>query len=96
LGETIHYTASQHIEAIHAHVGQPFIEALLINDKKLPPSIYENYREENAEPVQFDVDKLEAMGIKVIQKEIAIIQNGVVRHDAKNLADWLCEYANCK
>ncbi|ATP41731.1 hypothetical protein CSE16_17780 [Solibacillus sp. R5-41] len=93
LGETIHYTASQHIEAIHAHVGRPFIEALLINEKKLHPSIYENYREENAEPVQFDVDKLEAMGIKVIQKEIAIIQDGVVRHDAKNLADWLCEYA---
>ena len=92
-GETINYTVSQHIEAIHAHIGEPFIESVLFNNKELPPAIYENYLEENAEPVRFDVAKLEEMGLKVIQKEIALIQDGTVRHDAKNLADWLCEYA---
>lgn len=91
-GETLHYTASEHIEALHRHVGQPFIESMLINETPFPTSVYKNYREENAEPVKFDVDKLEKMGIKVIKKEIARIHNGVARHDAKNLADWLCEY----
>ena len=33
------------------------------------------------------------MGLKIIKKEIALIEDGTVRHDAKNLADWLCEYA---
>ena len=67
-GETIHYTASQHIEAIHAHVGEPFIESMLINEKELPSTIYEHYREEDAEPVTFDVEKLQQMGIKLIKK----------------------------
>ncbi len=95
-GETIHYSASQHIEAIHTHVGQSFIESILINATQFPSSVHENYREENAEPVLIDFEELEEMGIKVIQKEIARIQNGVVRHDAKNLADWLCEYTKQK
>src|SRR5690606_23601736 len=91
-GETGSFTASQHIEAIHAHVGEVFIESVLINEKELPPSIYENYREENAEPVKFDIERLQEMGINIIPKEIALIENGTVRHDAVNLADWLCEY----
>ena len=91
-GETIHYTASEHIEALHRHVGQPFVESMLINATPFPSAVYEHYREENAEPVKFDVEKLESMGIKIIQKEIARIHKGVVRHDANNLADWLWDY----
>lgn len=96
LGETINYTASQHIEAIHRHVGEPFIQSVLINEKELPCSIYENYREEKAEPVIFDIDRLQEMGIKIIKQEIGLIKNGVVRHDANNVAEWLCEYALLK
>lgn len=92
-GETINYSVSQHIEAIHEHVGESFIESVLFNEKELPPAIYAQYREENAEPVHFDVEKLMQMGLKIIKKEIALIEDGTVRHDAKNLADWLCEYA---
>ncbi|WP_274308014.1 gluconeogenesis factor YvcK family protein [Solibacillus daqui] len=92
-GETINYSVSQHIEAIHEHVGESFIESVLFNEKELPPAIYAHYREENAEPVHFDVEKLTQMGLKIIKKEIALIEDGTVRHDAKNLADWLCDYA---
>ncbi|MCH7322867.1 YvcK family protein [Solibacillus sp. MA9] len=92
-GETINYSVSQHIEAIHEHVGESFIESVLFNEKDLPPAIYAHYREENADPVHFDVEKLTQMGLKIIKKEIALIEDGTVRHDAKNLADWLCDYA---
>lgn len=92
-GETIHYSVSQHIEAIHDHVGEAFIESVLFNEKDLPSAIYAQYREENAEPVYFDVEKLQQMGVKLIKKEIALIHKGTVRHDAKNLAEWLFEYA---
>lgn len=92
-GETVNYSVSQHIEAIHEHVGESFIESVLFNEKDLPPAIYAHYREENAEPVHFDSEKLTQMGLKIIKKEIALIEEGTVRHDAKNLADWLCDYA---
>lgn len=91
-GETLHYTASQHVQAIHDHVGKPFIDAILINNKELPQLVKEIYREENAEPVYFDIDQLQKMGLKIIKKDIAMISNGVVRHQARNVAAWLNEY----
>lgn len=94
-GETIHYTASQHVEAIHAHIGQPFIETIVINDSELPSIIKENYKEENAEPVKFDIERLNELGLQIIAKNIAMIQDGTVRHDAVNVAQWLNEYV-CK
>ena len=40
--------------------------------------LQENYKEENAEPVRFDVAKLEKMGLEVIKKDIATIQSMVL------------------
>jgi uncharacterized cofD-like protein len=88
-GETINYTASDHIQAIHKHVGKPFIDAVLMNDKEVPERIKETYLEQKAEPVIFDVEKIEQMGIEVIRKNIATIINGVVRHSSSKIADFL-------
>ena len=91
-GETINYRASEHVQVIHDHVGAPFIEAILINKDELPQNVMQSYKEENAEPVQFDVERLRALNIKIYKEEIAMIENGAVRHHAVNVADWLCNY----
>ncbi|MCP1145825.1 gluconeogenesis factor YvcK family protein [Lysinibacillus endophyticus] len=93
-GETIHYRATDHVQAIYDHVGMPCLDAILVNNIELPLPIKENYKEENAEPVKFDIDKLKNMGLEVIQKEIAIIQTGAVRHEAGKIAQWLYDYAS--
>lgn len=93
-GETIHYRATDHVQAIFDHVGKPCLDAILVNDVELPLPIKENYKEENAEPVMFDIEKLQSMGLEVIKKEIATIQSGVVRHESNKIAQWLCDYAS--
>lgn len=92
-GETIHYRAADHVQAIFDHVRKPCLDAILVNDVDLPLLIKENYKEENAEPVQFDIKKLENLGLEVIKKDIATIQSGVVRHEANRIAKWLYSYA---
>ncbi|RHW36649.1 YvcK family protein [Lysinibacillus yapensis] len=91
-GETLNYRATHHVQAIYDHVGEPCLDAILVNNVDLPLSIKENYKEENAEPVLFDIEKLEDMGLEVIKKEIAAIQSGVVRHESNKIAQWLSEY----
>ncbi|SOC17102.1 uncharacterized cofD-like protein [Ureibacillus xyleni] len=93
-GETIHYRATDHVQAIYDHVGMPCLDAILVNNIELPIPIKENYKEENAEPVKFDIEKLKNMGLEVIQKEIATIHTGVVRHEAGKIAKWLYDYAS--
>ncbi len=91
-GETINYTASQHVEAIHEHVGTPFIEGILIHNKELPPNVKASYKEENAEPVLFDIERLNELGLQIYKEEIAMIEKGTVRHHSLNVAEWLCQY----
>ena len=94
-GETLHYTAADHVKAIHAHVGQPFIQSILVNDadtNDVPELIKESYLEENSEPVHFDIRNLEQMGIRVIKRDIATIIDGVIRHNAMNVAEFLHEF----
>ena len=91
-GETIHYSATDHVQAIYDHVGEPCLDAILVNNYDLPLPVKENYKEENAEPVIFDIEKLEKMGLEIIRKEIAAIQSGVVRHDSNKIAQWLSDY----
>ncbi|BDH62914.1 gluconeogenesis factor [Lysinibacillus sp. PLM2] len=92
-GETLKYNACDHVQAIYDHVGKPCLDSILVNNFELPSPIKENYKEENAEPVSVDVQKLEMMGLEVIKKDIAIIQSGVVRHESTRIAQWLSDYA---
>lgn len=94
-GETIHYSAYDHVKAIHDHVGASFITAILINNIDLPPRVKESYLEEKAEPVHFDIERLEQLGLEIFKEDIALITNGVVRHNALNVAHWLCQYVLC-
>ena len=91
-GETVGYTASKHVEAIHEHVGEPFIESILIHNDELPLAVKASYKEENAEPVHFDIDRLQDLGLQIFKEEIAMIERGTVRHHSMNVADWLCKY----
>lgn len=92
-GETSNYTAADHVQALYDHVGEKFIHTILINKEEVPKAIREAYIKEAAEPVQFDVERLESMGLEVVKKEIANIHDGVVRHDTNRVAAWLVEYA---
>lgn len=92
-GETIKYSASDHVQAIYDHVGKPCLDSILVNSFELPQPIKANYKEENAEPVSIDIENLEKLGLEVIRKNIAIIHSGVVRHESTQIAEWLKEYS---
>ena len=92
-GETSNYTAGDHVQVLYDHVGKNFIQTILINNEEVPKAIREAYIKESAEPVQFDVERLESMGLEVVKKDIANIHDGVVRHETNRVAAWLVEYA---
>lgn len=88
-GETHDYTASDHVRAIYDHIEQPFINTILVNNEDIPLPVQERYSKEDAVPVHFDVNSLYSLGLKVIFGEIVSIENGVIRHDTKEVAKIL-------
>lgn len=94
-GETSHYTAADHVQAIYDHVGTPFIETILLNNHTaVPGDIKRNYKEKQAEPVIFDMERLAAFNLEIVQADIATIKDGTVRHKAIHVAEWLYNYTN--
>ncbi|MGP7819397.1 gluconeogenesis factor YvcK family protein [Niallia sp. 01092] len=93
-GETLDYTASDHVKAIYEHMKQPFIDTILVNRENIPDNIQERYNEEKAKPVNFDTDRLEKLELKVIAGDIISLEDGVIRHNTVEVAKILYSLIN--
>ncbi|MGG3737389.1 gluconeogenesis factor YvcK family protein [Aeribacillus pallidus] len=88
-GETLDFTASDHVRAIYDHFQQPFIDTILVNNEEVPLDIQERYKEEMAKPVYFDIERLTDLGLDVIYDEIMTYEDGVIRHDTDKVSEIL-------
>lgn len=86
-GETQGFTASNHVEALYSHMNCPFIDIALVNNEEVPAHIESRYKEEMAQPVIYDIDRLLSLGLEVIPDEIISFENGFIRHDTEKVAN---------
>lgn len=92
-GETSNYTASNHVQALIDHMEGNFLDTVLISKEEIPENVQSLYKQEKASPVKIDIETLETLGIDIVKKDIAVVYEGAVRHDATEVAKWLVEYA---
>jgi len=90
--ESLHLTASQHIERIYAHTRQPVFDYALLNTAPVSESLRGRYAVEGAETIQPDIERIEAMGIRCITGNFAA-EGDVLRHDAERVAHTVLEIA---
>jgi uncharacterized cofD-like protein len=83
-GETDDYTASDHIKAIFSHSGDGLMDIALVNTEPIPPEILARYKQEGAQPVVADFDKIKNYGVTPLGAKI-IAKSNVIRHDATKL-----------
>ncbi|PLT32175.1 YvcK family protein [Bacillus sp. V5-8f] len=88
-GETLDYTASDHVKAINDHMSCSFISSILVNNKAIPEAVLERYKEEHAQPVRFDLESLKELGLEIVEDQIYSFDNNVIRHDTKKVAELL-------
>lgn len=90
-GETLDYRASDHIQAIYDHMGDAFIDRILVNTEEIPVSVQQRYQAEYAKPVVYDIDNLKKMGLEIIPGRIFSYEGHVIRHDTEKVASLLYE-----
>lgn len=88
-GETLNYTASDHVQALYDHMKCRFIDTILVNDEEVPQEMMEKYAKEFAKPVYYDIQALESLGLEIIHDKILSYEDGVIRHDTKKVAALL-------
>jgi len=91
-GETVGYSASEHVEALYAHAGLDFIDTILINNNDFHSLIKGTVHEGKLNPVTIDIESLKKLVPEVVLKDIAVIIEGNIRHKSDIVANWLVEY----
>jgi uncharacterized cofD-like protein len=91
-GETIGFTASDHVKAIHEHAGVDLLDVVVVNTTPIRPAQRRKYAAEKAQPVVNDIPRLEAMHVMVV--EAALLASGsIVRHDSETAGAIAMELA---
>ncbi len=88
--ESVHLTASQHIERIYEHSGGAIFDYALVNTRPVPLDAKERYAAEGAEQIIADIEQIERLGVRCIPGDFLHSQE-VLRHDYERVSEVLLE-----
>jgi uncharacterized cofD-like protein len=83
--ESLHLTASEHIKRIYDHARAPIFDYAVVNTGTISDEMLARYAAEGAEPIQPDIERIEAMGIRCITGNFAD-EGDVLRHASDRVA----------
>ncbi|XEC94829.1 uridine diphosphate-N-acetylglucosamine-binding protein YvcK [Paenibacillus tarimensis] len=84
-GETDGYSVSDHLAAVHYHVGQPLFDYVIVNNGEIPPQVLSKYAEQGAGAVHLDLEEVQRRGYQVIADKLVLFRT-YLRHDSVRLS----------
>ena len=78
--------SSDHIQALFQHAAPGLFQVCLANSSPIPREVAARYASEGAEPLQCDVRTCAALGVEVVRRPMAVVEDGYVRHHPDALA----------
>jgi uncharacterized cofD-like protein len=85
-GETIGYSAYDHLEAINRHAGGGIFDWIILNNQPISPTVLARYRRKGSAPVVTDLERIASLNLKVLEEPL-LAQGRTVRHDPNLLAE---------
>jgi len=79
-GETMNFTASDHIRTIHKHAGGKLVDCAVVNVEPIEMAVRKRYERQKAMPVENDLDRIRKMGIRVVTAKL-LQESKKARHD---------------
>ncbi|MFH1413355.1 MAG: YvcK family protein [Candidatus Omnitrophota bacterium] len=85
-GETDDYKASDHIRSLIQHTSSRILDYCITNSGEIPKEILTRYAEDKSYSVANDRKNIENLGYRVIEEDLGMVEENVVRHDSAKLA----------
>lgn len=85
-GETEGYTVSDHILALFHHSYAGLFNLCLTNSGAIPQAIVQRYNAVGSEVMFCDKEACEALGVEIVSRPVATVENNRVRHNPGHLA----------
>lgn len=90
--ESLHLSASQHIQALYSHAHRRIFDYALVNSATVSPRMKRQYAEEQAEQVECDVAAIKRLGVHCVTGDF-VEENHFARHATDRLCHELMELA---
>lgn len=97
-GETISYSAADHLRTIYEHCDAPVFDYIIVNTMPVSPQLQKRYLAQRSRPVEFDISELEKLGVRVVTANLVSEEKSVdgkkrIRHDSVRLAQAVLDVA---
>ncbi len=93
LGQTDNYSISDHIKAIEEHCGKGIIDYCIYDTGEIIPEMIKKYNTEGQDLVEQNINNVK--GITFLQRDLAIVTDGYIRHDptlvASSIIELICD-----
>ena len=94
-GQTDNYSVADHIKAIIEHCGEGLIDYCIYDTGEIIPEYIKRYNLKGSELVVQDIAKSKSMGVRLLQRDLACIENGFIRHNpdlvARAISELICD-----
>jgi len=91
-GETDDYAVSTHIDVLERYLGTGVVNAVIANNGELPHDVRLYAKSEGKAPVVIDREQIRRRGIRLIEDNIAVVEDGYIRHDSLKTAYLMFAY----
>ncbi|MCS6953046.1 MAG: YvcK family protein [Bryobacterales bacterium] len=91
-GETLNFTAADHVCAVLRHAPQIRLDYAVVNTRPVSERMCRKYARQRARPVEADCDRLERLGLTVVARDV-LEETDKVRHNPAALAQVALELA---
>ena len=88
-GQTDNYGVSEHINAIIEHCGKGIVDYCIYDTGEIVPEILKKYNMDGQDLVDPNIDKIK--GVKFLQRNLATVSDGFIRHDPSLVASSIIE-----
>ena len=92
-GETDGYTVGDHVELLNKYLDYKKINVVIASNTKIDKKIAEKYEsKEQKDPVKLDYGKLDKIGVELIEEDLIIVEDNVLRHNSMKLSSLIFSY----
>ena len=92
-GETDKFNVSDHIKLLNSYLDKRKIDVVVASNTKIDKNIAKKYEtEEQKDPVLIDKEELSKLDVELIESDLVVVDNNVLRHDGMKIGSIIVSY----
>ena len=92
-GETDGFNVSDHVKLLNRYLENKKIDAVIASNTEIDKDIAMKYSTaEQKEPVKIDYENIEKIGVELIEDDLIVVEDNILRHNSLKLSSIIFSY----